>query len=331
MKLLVTGATGFLGQHVVRSALAQGFEVRALARPKATLGEWANHPACEIFRGDLRSVRTLAGIADGVDAILHLAATVTGDFYDQFEGAVLSTENLLSVLPRAESPCRIVLVSSFSVYGYRQRDDFSALDESTPVDDRILRRDDYAYVKLWQENMVREFAVEKGHPIVVLRPGWIYGPGKLMGARLGAPMSGRWWLRVGARAQVPATYVENCADAVVRAADQPAAVGKTFNIVDDSPPTQRYFLDAVLERSERKPRVVPMPWTVMRAVAWVAAATNTWFLRGRAKLPGLFIPERLHARFKPLTYDNRQARQVLGWVPRFNLEDALDRCLNGRG
>ena len=53
--------------------------------------------------------------------------------------------------------------------------------------------------------------------------------------------------------------------------------------------------------------------------------TNRLLLGGRAKIPGIFVPARLHARCKPLRFDNRKIKQVLGWTPRYSLAEALDR------
>ena len=75
-----------------------------------------------------------------------------------------------------------------------------------------------------------------------------------------------------------------------------------------------------------KPGVVPLPWTVARLIAALAWLTNRVVFGGRAKLPGLLIPARLHARFKPLRYSNARIRSVLEWTPRYTLEEALDRC-----
>ena len=74
-----------------------------------------------------------------------------------------------------------------------------------------------------------------------------------------------------------------------------------------------------------RPVIVPVAWTVMRSLAAMAVLTNKLLLGGRAKVPGIFIPARLHARCKPLRFDNARIKQALGWWPRYSLEEALDR------
>ena len=68
-------------------------------------------------------------------------------------------------------------------------------------------------------------------------------------------------------------------------------------------------------------------WSIMRMLARMASMTNSLFLGNKAKVPGIFIPARLHARCKPLRYTNARAKAVLGWTPRYGLIEALDRSV----
>jgi 2-alkyl-3-oxoalkanoate reductase len=330
MKLLITGATGFLGKAVTAEALARGHHVRAMVRPGREVSglPWHANPNVEYARVDLRSRRGLDEAVAGVDAVLHLAASVTGDFYSQFEGTVVATERLLEAI-KAAGGTRLVLISSFSVYGYMRRWPFTLIDEDSPIEEVMHERDDYAKTKLLQEQLVRRYATEGNWPLVVLRPGVIYGPDKVYGARLGSKVKDRLWLRLGAWARVPMTYVENCAQAVVLATETDAAHGETLNILDDDPPTQRSLAKAIRRRTSPRPFLLPICWTLLRITARTVWIVNRYFLGGKAKVPGIFIPARLHARFKPLRYSNAKARRILGWQPRYTLDQGLDRsCTN---
>ena len=100
MKLLVTGASGFVGRHVATAALDRGHDVRALIRPATDTSRLPQHghERLEVCRADLRSPRGLTEVAAGVDAVIHLAASMTGDFYARFAGTVIATENLLAAM-----------------------------------------------------------------------------------------------------------------------------------------------------------------------------------------------------------------------------------------
>ena len=326
MKLCVTGATGFLGRYVVADALRRGHTVRALVHRPADFAKlgWKADAAVEQVKVDLRSKAGLADAVRGCDAVLHLAATKAGDLYAQFGGTVVATENLLWAMGQA-NVTHLVAISSFAVYDYLHRRSWSVLDEDSPLDEAMVDRDEYAQTKLIQEKLVRDTATKNGWTWTVIRPGMIYGRDNLFNARVGMGGAGRTWVRTGAWAPIPLTYVEHCAEAIVLAAERPEANGQVLNIVDDRPPTQRAYAKLLASRASPTPRIVPLSWTVLRTVARLGWLWNKYALGGRAKVPGLLVPARLHARCKPLRYRNDRAKRVLGWQPRFTLEQAVDR------
>ena len=329
MKLFVTGASGFLGRHVVAESIGRGHDVSALVRPAAdvTRLSWADSPKAQIVRMDLRSCRGLAEAMDGVDVVLHLAAAKQGDLYAQLAGTVVATENLLQAILTANVK-RLVAISTFSVYDCLRMRCGSLLDESSPIESNPSARDDYAKTKLVQEKLIEDHARAHGLELTVLRPGVIYGKDNLHNASLGVALSDRLWIRTGARARLPLTYVENCAEAVVLAAELRQAVGQVINIVDDDLPTQKQYAAALQERLTPRPRIVPVSWTVTRLTARCAWLTNKLLFGGRAKAPSILVPARLHARGKPLRYSNDKLKETLGWRPRYSMAEALDRSLN---
>jgi len=86
LKLLITGAGGFLGRYVVASAVRRGHEARAMVRPASRNAppSWRDHPNVEIARGDLRARGRFDDALDGIDVVVHLAASKAGDMYEQF-------------------------------------------------------------------------------------------------------------------------------------------------------------------------------------------------------------------------------------------------------
>jgi nucleoside-diphosphate-sugar epimerase len=328
MKLAITGASGFLGRYTVAEALRRGHDVRAWMRPSADEARlpWHDHPRVSIVRADLRSRRGLAEALAETDAVIHCAAAVGGDLYTQLAGTVVATENLLHAM-RSAGVNRLVLISSFSVYEWLNKPSFSLLDESSPLEHRLYERDDYCLAKVLQERLARAFAAEHGLALTVARPGLLYGCEHVWTAFLGAQAGERTWVRIGAWAQLPLAYVENCAEAALLCAEKGGAVGETFNVVDDNTPSHRAYLRALQARMTPPPRVIPVAWLLMRMLARLAWVINKLALRGEGKLPGILIPTRLHARCKPLRYTNRHLREQLGWTPRYGLSQALDRSI----
>jgi 2-alkyl-3-oxoalkanoate reductase len=328
MKFLVTGANGFLGSYVVREALRQGHAVRAMVRPAADVAKlgWPQSDQLEIVRADLRSRNGFVDAFRGVDSVIHLAAAKSGDVYTQYAGTVVATENLLAAMTEA-GVHRMVAISSFSVYDMVRASPLAVLDEQSPLESDALNRDAYAHTKLVQERLIRDHAAAHKWSLVVIRPGMIWGKDNLLNAWIGMPLGERLWIRTGAWAKVPLTYVENCAEAIVMAGTSKAAQGQTFNIVDDAAPTQRAFTRMVLRRMTPRRRVIPVSYTLLRLTAGGIALVNKGIFRGRARVPSLLVPCRLAARGRPLHYSNQKLKSVLGWKPRYTLEQGLDRSL----
>ncbi|WP_198805175.1 NAD-dependent epimerase/dehydratase family protein [Leptolyngbya sp. BL0902] len=324
MKILVTGALGFVGQVVVQALLAAGYGVRAVVRPGKDRGSmpWQS-PNLEVFEADLVTLAEDSPILQGVDAVIHLVASKSSDFDRAYQDTVVATQRLLAAMKHSQV-WRLIAISSFSVYDYSALPDGARLDETTPLATNPALRDAYARTKLLQEEVVREFGAQPQAAVTILRPGMIYGPGALWNACQGTG-AGPAWLLIGPSAQMPLTYVENCAAAMIAALQSTAAVGATLNIVDDDLPTRQAYTDALVRQGTWKPKVIPLPWGAFRGVAQAVWWGQQTLLRGRGKLPGLLIPARLEARLKPLTYTNGKAKQVLGWQPAYHWREAIER------
>lgn len=329
--IFITGATGFVGRHVVAEAVARGHRVIALVRPALSTGGLDAALATgrlDVVRGDLSS-RDLAELMAGADVVLHLAAVKGGDFFSRFSGTVIGTESLLDAARKAGIR-NLVAVSTFSVYDYGKRPANSVFDETFPVIDDPRGRDEYAETKLYQDELYDEFGAEPGHRMVMIRPGMIYGRDQLWHPLLGGEF-GPIDLRVGARARPPITYVENTAEALVLAAEallDPVRVddvdGEVINLVDDDLPTQSDYV-AKVRKVEATPSALFVPLPVMKAAASTVAAINRRLFDGRMKVPSIALPDQVDARFKPFEYRNDKAKRLLGWTPQFSLDDALRR------
>jgi len=327
MRVLVTGANGFLGRHVVAALLARGHDVRALIRPTASVDGLGWPPSVEVFRADLRIAPDLRSAFDDVDVLVHLAAVISGSQDAQFAGTVVATERLLAAM--AQSSCkRLVLASSFAVY------DWSAirgtLDEGSPLEERadLYQRDGYTIAKSWQERLTRRLAKQHGWDLTVLRPGFIWGRDHGYQAALGMRIGRRLHLVIGPRSRCPLTHVENCADLFALAASDPRAVGQTFNVVDSDGERIWEFLGAYLRGTETAGMRIPVPYGLAHALVRLAYAT---VFRRNPELPHILIPCRFEARLKPLRFTNRRARDVLDWRPPVEFGECLSRTYSKAG
>lgn len=320
MRVLVTGANGFLGTHVVSALLTRGHQVRALIRPAASSRALEGRGVSDIVRADLRSSPELELAFAGVDVLVHLAAAVTGGEDEMFASTVVGTERLLNAM--AGTTCRrIVLASSFSVYDWSEIRD--TLDERSPLERApdLYERDGYSIAKSWQERLTRRFASGHGWDLTVLRPGFIWGRDHAYLAALGQQL-GPVHIVIGPATRIPMTHVENCADLFALAASDPRASGQTFNVVDGPGERIWSFLGTYLRGMGERGMRIPVPYSAVHRVISLAFAT---VFRRNLKLPQILIPCRFESRLKPLSYTCQHAHDVLGWQPPVSFDQCVAR------
>ena len=326
MKVLLTGAAGFLGRHVAASLLEQGVDdLRLHVRQHAPAGLVvtlrARHPHAriEVVAANLLGAAALAPLVEGVDCIVHAAAGMRGAPADMFANTVVGTRNLLDAATRA-GVRRIVLVSSFAVYRTFALPRGATIDEATPVETVGIEKGSYGYAKARQEALACELQQRQGFELVRLRPGVIYGPGgNALSPRLGIRVLG-WFLALGGRATLPLTYVENCADAIATATLH-APDGRVFNVVDGGLPSCRDYLRAYRTQVERV-RVLPVPyWALLLGSRWLVH----YHRRSKGQLPAVFTPYIVRSMYRPFRYTNA-ALVELGWRQRIPTPEAMRRA-----
>lgn len=332
-KVLVTGAGGFLGSHVVKKLLDDGFEdVRCLVHSDSSKSRMEElkqkNPSCsghlEVLQGDLCSRECCSEAVQGVKVIYHIAAGVAGKSYaGSYMKSVITTRNLIEAALTAGSFRRFVSIGSFASYDNRNLRRGACLDENCPMlDVTSPGLNPYTFVKTEQDLLVMQYGKEKGLPWVILRPGVIYGPGvkELITARVGISTFG-FFMHLGGGNRIPLTYVENCADAVIRAGLIPGVEGNVFNIVDDDLPRSRNFLRAY-KRNVRRFFSVPIPY-------WLFSLFTMWWerysLRSKGQIPLVFSKTRTESLWKSYVYSNQKAKDLLGWTPAVPYQDALRR------
>lgn len=327
MRIFLTGAAGFLGRAVARAAASEGHEVIAMHRPTSPLGFDGHSSGIIPIPGDLRENGAWREQLAGAESVIHCAAAAAGDLPTQLAGTVLATENLLAALP--ETINRFVHISSFSVYDFEAPGIRGTLDERTPLESRPLRRDAYTQTKLIQEAMVRAHCRARGIPLVVIRPGAIFGPGKDW--EFGRAMrAGPFDLIFAPLARMRLVHVDDCARAVVAAVSAPVECELIVNIVGSAPPTHWGYHRQGRREGALLGRAIPVPYVLLRMVGGAARLASRAFFKGRARLPELIDPPRLQARWRPLRYANTRAKSSLGWDDKVGLTDAITEILSRR-
>ena len=325
--VVVTGANGFIGARVVKILLEYGFRrIRCFVRPSSNLarlqGVIGNDGATsvEILEGNLLSRDDCAQAVEGAAVILHLAAGMDKSFAGCFMNSVLTTRNLLDAAVDARTLKRFVNVSSFAVYSNWQLGNGSLFDESVPLETHPQERyDAYGYAKLKQEQLVKDYHTRFGVPYVIVRPGAVFGPGsRALTGRIGLDTFGLF-LHLGGSNRVPLTYVDNCAEAIVRAGLVPGIDGEAFNVVDDDLPTSRSVLRGY-KRNVRRFASLPVPYPLAYGLSALWEKYANW---SDGQLPPRFNRRRAAAEWKKHRYSNAKAKRLLNWQPRVPVDDGL--------
>ena len=321
MRVLVTGANGFIGRRVVTALLDRGYEVRALVRqdPREARKLWAD--LVDVVQSDLSAgTSTLEPLFEGVGCLVHLASALRGTATEQHASTVDGTRRLLEAMSRTATR-RIVLASSFAVY------DWSAIgrvmDERSPLLDgsRAAARGPYAAAKVEQEQLTRRMSAEQGWDLTILRPGFVWGPGAEHPACLGLDL-GPAFLVVGPLSRPSLSYVDNCADLFATVVADPRAVGQTFNVVDRQEVSTWRHARNHFGLSGHRRVCVPLPLFLGSSGARLAHSVLGPLV---PRLPSVLAPGAFDARFRPVQADTRAAREALGWTPPWEYGEALRR------
>jgi nucleoside-diphosphate-sugar epimerase len=332
--ILITGAAGFIGSKLVEQLLNLGFRnLRCLARPSARLAKLEavvsqhRQAKVDVFPGNLLSREDCMAASRGAAAVFHLAAGRGEKSHpDAFMNSVVTTRNLLDAVFRNQSVRRFVNVSSFAVYTNTDKPHGRLLDESCPTEKHPeLRGDAYSYAKVKQDEIVQEYGRNFGIPYVIVRPGYVYGPGKhAITGRVGIGSFGIF-LHLGGSNPIPFTYLDNCAEAIALTGLKPGLDGEVFNVVDDDLPSSRQFLRQYKKEVRRFPSIY-----VPHAVSYLLC--DLWLRYSRwsaGQLPPRFNPKEWHAYWKKTRYSNERLKECTGWRPRVSTGEGLRRYFEG--
>jgi len=329
--ILVTGSNGFIGSKVVEKLLECGFTtVRCLVRPsskldrlKKLLREVHASQNVEFVIGDLLSQDDCRTATAGVSIIYHLAAGMEKSFAGAFMNSALGTRNLMDAFLERGEPKRFVNVSSFAVYSNLSLERGALLDETCPLENAPQERfDAYGFGKLKQEQIVREYGNQHNLPYVILRPGYVFGPGKReLNGRVAISTFG-FLIQVGGSHLLPLTFVDNCAEAIVLAGLTAGIDGEVFNVVDDELLSGRQFLKLYKAKLERSS--VRIPYVAAYGLCFLWEKYAKW---SNGQLPAVFNRRRCAAEWKGNRYSNQRLHQRLDWKPRVPMKEAMEAFL----
>jgi nucleoside-diphosphate-sugar epimerase len=313
MKSLVTGGTGFVGGYVAEVLLEEGHAVRVFTRRPGLPERLA---AAEAYRGDLEEPSTVVNAMEGMDVVYHVGEV-------RNTSRAQSAKNLRLVQTIAEAAGekgvkRLVFVSSITVAGIPR--EVPASEETEPLSSL---GDHYTAYKREAERLLSE---SPGIEYSVIRPAPVYGPGSRFMRRvvdavdslgsLGFPFIGN------AENLAPLVYVKDLARAIYLAGLKEGAAGQVMNLTDGLRHSWLDFLKAISEALGKKLKVLPLSPLALRF--------PSIFIDLFSGALGLELDLTHYVDYfsSDVFFNNSRARALLGWEPRYSLEEGVREMIN---
>jgi len=310
MKILVTGATGFIGTQLSETLAKSGHQVRNTARSLAPSGPTTR----ELITCDLESANSLDHLTTGCDAIVHLAgrAHVMSDNPATSESLYLST-NVDVTKKLAQSAARtgvkrMILMSSVKVNGESTTIDvpFTAQDTPNP-------QDPYGRSKAQAEQALWDVTSASELEGVVIRPPLVYGPGvRANFASLIGIVDRGFPLPLGSiRNKRSFVSVDNLIDCIATALQSSNAAGQTFLVSDGNDLSTPELIRSIASALHKSPTLFPFPPVLLKLAATSAGKRSAY--------------DRLCG---SLTVDIALTKQKLSWTPPFTVQDSMQRTVD---
>ena len=308
MLALVTGATGFVGSHLVEELLARHWKVRCTVRSTSKL-RWLEGQAVETVKADLLDGASLAAAGKGVDTVFHVAGVLRGENYAEYRrGNVEATKNLLDATPRAK---RFVYVSSITAAG--PSPDGEPLTEERPN----------APISLYGRSKAEaEESVKSRHGFTIVRPPVVYGPRDEGMLDLYKTLAKGVKPEIGGPKYTSLVHVRDLARGLALAGGD-KGIGKTFFISNRDAVSFKELAALILKGLGKRAVPVPIPDRVVRFLGGLAEDVTRVTGGG-----GLFSRDKaLEMTQKYWTCSPALSKKVLGWEAEITPEEGFKETL----
>lgn len=316
-KVLVTGATGFLGKYVVEELVEHGYQVRAFGRNR-TIGQSLVNASVTFIQGDLTNQEDLTKACQEMDMVVHAGAlsTVWGPWEEFYQTNVLGTNYVLDACREAKIE-RLVYVSSPSIYA-APRDQLGIKESDAPQENRL---NNYIRSKLASEKLFKEYPDVSS---IILRPRGLFGIGDTsilprvlnLSQKIGIPLIG------DGRQLMDMTCVENVALAIRLALETPQAAGEVYNITNGEPRAFRDLIGETLRGLGYPIRYRKIPAPLVSAIS-----SSLEFIYKNLKLkeePALTRYTYYLLRYSQ-TLDISKAERDLGYRPKITISEGIEQ------
>lgn len=318
-KVLITGATGFIGSHLVERNLREGNQVRIFVLPDDPKAKEYETQGNEVVYGDIREYRAVEKAVKGVQIVFHLAALVT-DWAPKELFEQINTGGMQNVCEASfkHGIKRFIEVSTNDVFGLKED---VIIDETF---DCAYWGEPYPDTKLEATKIAWEY-YKKGLPVSMVYPCWVYGPKDLTFIPLIADAIKKGELVFWRKDVIiwPA-YVENVVDLLMKISEHPKAVGHGFLVHDGISDTFQNFSAKIAESIGAKNPKLHIPYWAAYAVSW--SMELIWKTLGKKSRPLLttYAFKNLGSR---LRFSIGKAKEILDWVPPIGFQEGFEKTM----
>jgi nucleoside-diphosphate-sugar epimerase len=320
-RYLITGATGFIGGHIAEAFVERGWPVAAIVRTTSDTA-FLKQLGVTLFAGELSDPKLVAQAMNEVDVVVHTAAKV-GDWgpVEEYRAANVEPLRVLLDVAKGLALSRFIHVSSLGVYEGRHH---HGSDETVALP--TSHADGYTQSKVESEQLALKYYQDFGVPMVILRPGFVYGPRDRTTLPRVIENLRNHQVRYpgGGQGAMNTIFVRNFVQAVFLALENSQAVGQIYNLTDGEFISKRRFIESIADAlGLDHPKSAPPLWL---------AKTVTWFSEKMARLRGAKqAPKFTFAKLKFMGYNLEfsieKARTELGYQPRVSFHDGMGETM----
>ena len=319
MKTLVTGATGFIGAHLIYKLVKSGYQCRCLVRRESNLDNLkpiSNH--LKYFEGDITQKETLAGICQGVDIVIHLASQL-GEWgikeSKYFEVNLNGTENILDEC-RGENIRQFIYCSTPGVLGFGKR--------LAKEEEEHNPRASYEKTKSLAEKTVTTFCETNNINYTILRPDFVYGIGDKRRIRLYQNIKERKFVLINSgKSFIHPTYIDDVIDGFLLAINNKNSYNDIFNIAGPRDVTVEEFINTICKNVNSKVLKIVIPYELSKNFAKIIEAAFQLLKRE---------PPLTKSMIDFLTFDHsssiEKANQKLGFKPQYDLSAGIEKTIS---
>ncbi len=317
MKVLVTGAAGFLGGHLIDMLLERGDEVRAMVRPVEDTSHLRVLPGVEIVNGDLTDAVSLKRAVQGVERVYNVGAK-TGPWGPEDVYYAINVQGLADLIYAAMDAGvqRIVHTSSITVYGH-------SLHGIVTEDNPFHAEDNpYSRTKIAGERLITNLVKDQDAPIVIVRPAWIYGPRDTasFAKYVSRVESGKFFFVGSGQNIVPTVYVRDVAQGLLKAGDAgDGVIGQAYTLANDERVTQEMYLNTIADALGVRHISLKVPYTALYTAG--RSAELVWQAMGRrSAAPPPLTTYGITLQGGDQQFSIDKACRELGYAPAYTIE-----------